>query len=62
MTNGQKLRKMRLEAAWTQQKLSDAVHVNKRTVQRWEAGDRKCPDAIVMLLEMLVSKASVKEL
>jgi len=60
MTNGQKIRKMRIDAGWTQQKLSEAVHVNKRTVQRWEAGDRKCPEAIVMLLEMLMGKCNDK--
>lgn len=59
MTNGQKLREMRLDSRWTQQKLSELIHVNKRTVQRWESGERNCPDLVVMLVEKL-SQASGK--
>lgn len=41
---------------WTQEKLAELLHVNKRTVQRWEAGDRHCPDLVLMLVERLVKE------
>lgn len=56
MTNGQKLRQLRTDAKWTQEKLAELLHVNKRTIQRWEAGDRHCPDLILMLVERLIKE------
>ena len=56
-TNGQILRQMRLSAGWTQEQLANLIHVSKRTVQRWEAGDRHCPDLILMLVERLIREA-----
>lgn len=58
MSNGQKLRQLRIDASWTQEKLSELLHVNKRTVQRWESGERHCPDLVVMLVERLAEEAA----
>lgn len=38
------LRSARLRAGLTQQAMSDALGIPKRTIENWEGGSRKCPD------------------
>jgi len=54
MNNGQKLVAMRSRLQWTQRELADALHINVRTLQRWENGTRNCPDIVIMLVERIV--------
>ena len=43
------LRRLRIEKGYSQQRLADALHVDRSTVTKWETGDR-VPDAIMISL------------
>lgn len=58
MNNAQKLYALRSRLQWTQRQLADALHINVRTVQRWENGTRNCPDIVIMLVERIVEEAA----
>jgi transcriptional regulator with XRE-family HTH domain len=58
MNNGQKLAALRARLEWTQRQLADALHVNVRTLQRWENGARNCPDIVIMLVERIVEEGA----
>lgn len=44
------LRDARNAAGLSQQKMSDALGIPKRTIENWEAGKRKCPEWIAKLI------------
>ncbi len=46
-----KIRQLRQERGWSQQKLADNVLVNRTTVVRWETNGVKPLPAIMVLLE-----------
>jgi DNA-binding transcriptional regulator YiaG len=58
MNNAQKLAALRSRLQWTQRQLADALHINVRTLQRWENGTRNCPDIVIMLVERIVEEAA----
>jgi DNA-binding transcriptional regulator YiaG len=58
MNNAQKLFALRSRLQWTQRELADALHVAVRTVQRWENGQRHCPDLVIMLVQKIVDEAA----
>ena len=43
------LRRLRIEKGYSQQRLADALHVDRSTVTKWETGDR-VPDAVMISL------------
>lgn len=45
------IREMRILTGLSQQKFGDSLGVPLRTVQSWEAGERKCPDYVIKLIE-----------
>ena len=43
------LRRLRIEKGYSQQRLAEALHVDRSTVTKWETGDR-VPDAVMIAL------------
>jgi transcriptional regulator with XRE-family HTH domain len=43
------LRRLRIKKGYSQQRLADALHVDRSTVTKWETGDR-IPDAVMISL------------
>lgn len=44
------LKEARLTAGFSQQQMSDALEIPKRTIEDWEAGRRKCPKYVERLV------------
>lgn len=44
------IKEARLRAGLTQQQMSDLFQIPKRTIENWEAGDRKPPEYVVSLI------------
>lgn len=44
------IKEARLEAGLTQQQMSDLFEIPKRTIENWEAGDRKPPAYVEKLI------------
>lgn len=55
------LRRLRIERGLSQQQVSDALHVDRSTVAKWEAGDRQ-PDMATLSLLSSVLETDVAEL
>ena len=55
------LRRLRIEKGISQQQLSDAMHVDRSTVSKWETGDR-IPDALMISRLSAYLNADVAEL
>jgi putative transcriptional regulator len=60
MTAGE-IRAIRAAAGMTQAEFAAALGSDLRTVQRWEAGDRKPRGAAVKLLEQIGARAKRKK-
>ncbi len=58
---GEALRRLRIEKGFSQQQLSDAMHVDRSTVSKWESGDRM-PDAAMISRLSAYLDADVAEL
>lgn len=55
------IKEARLEAGLTQQQMSDLFEIPKRTIENWEAGDRKPPAYVEKLIvEKLQQIADIK--
>ena len=61
ITFGEALRRLRIEKGFSQQRLGDALHVDRSTVAKWETGDR-LPDAAMISLLSDQLGADVAEL
>ncbi len=61
ITFGEALRRLRIEKGFSQQRLGDALHVDRSTVAKWETGDR-LPDAAMISLLTDQLGADVAEL
>ena len=57
----EKLRRMRIEKGFSQQKLSNALHVERSTVAKWESGDRRPSAEIISRISDILG-ADVAEL
>ena len=55
------LRRLRIQKGFSQQRLSDTLHVDRSTVAKWETGDR-LPDAAMISLLSECLGADVAEL
>jgi DNA-binding transcriptional regulator YiaG len=56
------IKEARLHAGLTQQQMSDLFQIPKRTIENWEAGDRKPPAYVEKLLvEKLTQIATEKK-
>lgn len=55
------LRRLRIEKGFSQQRLADALHVDRSTVAKWESGDR-LPDAVMLSLLSECLDTNVAEL
>ena len=58
---GESLRRLRIERGYSQQQLSDALHVDRSTVTKWETGAR-LPDAAMISALSQCLDADVVEL
>lgn len=46
MTFAEKLRMARAETGMSQQKMSDTMLISKRTIEKWETGERVPPEYV----------------
>jgi len=52
------IKQVRLNLGWTQRQMAEALCVTVRCLQRWEAGDRKCPPGMIKLAKMVESQSA----
>jgi transcriptional regulator with XRE-family HTH domain len=51
---GANLRRLRVQAGWTQAKLAELVDVELRTEQKWEAGEINVPLATLVRIQSVL--------
>lgn len=54
------IRHARVKHGLTQQQLADLTGIPKRTIENWEAGQRKCPDYVTKMVVDLLDQADYK--
>lgn len=59
--NREEIAHLRQLLKMTQTEFAEALGVKYRAIQRWESGDRKCPDMAVKLARSIVEKKKGEE-
>lgn len=49
------IREIRQQAGMTQKAFAEALGIPKRTIENWEAGERKPPEYLVNLIEFKIN-------
>lgn len=61
MNNNEEIKHLRHLLRKTQEEFAKLLGVKSRAVQRWEAGDRECPDMAVKLARAIAEKQKVEK-
>lgn len=55
------IKEIRQKYNLTQRQLSDITGIPKRTIENWDAGERKPPEYMARLIEAYIIEAYIKE-
>ena len=62
MLTGQEIKRIRKQLQFTQQQFADFLRVSKKTIERWEAGEKEITGPIVALVKILTEQPQLPEM